>query len=51
MSLSRQLNRNIHLWRFEGCSRVMERKSTRGYSLPGGVKVYEHVYETEMIES
>lgn len=51
MSLSRQLNRNIHLWRFEGCSRVMERKSTRGYSLAGGVKVYEHVYETEMIES
>ena len=50
LSLSKKLNKNIHLWKFKGCARVMVRKHTRSFSLPGGIKVYEHTYETDVVE-
>ena len=40
----------LHGWRFEGCARVMERTFSRQFSLPGGIKVYEHQYSTVVME-
>lgn len=44
------LNSYIHGWKFEGCIRGMMRKTSRQYSMPAGIKVYEMQYETTVIE-
>lgn len=49
--LSRRLNACIHGWKFAGCERVMIRRQSRQASLPGGIKVYEHTYETDVLET
>lgn len=51
MMLSRKLDGCIHGWTFEGCARAMLRRRTRCYSMPRGIKVYEHTYETEVEET
>lgn len=48
MALSRRLNACIHGWKFDGCARVMIRRTSRQFSLPGGIKVYEHTYDTDV---
>lgn len=48
MALSRKLNACIHGWKFDGCARVMIRRTSRQYSLPGGIKVYEQSYDTDV---
>ena len=50
LSRARQLNSYLHGWRFEGCARGMERTFSRQFSLPGGIKVYEHQYSTVVME-
>lgn len=44
------LNDNLHGWRFDGCASVMARTFSRQYSLPGGIKVYEHQYTTTVMD-
>lgn len=51
MSLSGELDRCIHGWKFEGTDRDMVRRRTQCYSMPRGIKVYEHSYETEVEEA
>lgn len=48
MTLSNRLNACINGWKFNGCARSMRRLRTQCYSLPRGIKVYEHTYETEV---
>ena len=50
MSMSNKLNGCIHGWKFDSCARAMIRRKTQCYSLPQGIKVYEHTYETEVEE-
>lgn len=50
MSLSGELDGCINGWKFEGTDRDMVRRRTQCYSLPGGIRVYEHTYETEVRE-
>lgn len=45
------LNSYIHGWKFEGCMQGMMRKTSRQFSLPAGIKVYEMQYETTLIEN
>lgn len=44
------LNSYIHGWKFDGCIRGMVRKVSRQYSMPAGIKVYEIMYETTVME-
>ncbi len=47
---SKKLNDSLHGWRFDGCATVMARTFSRQFSLPGGIKVYEHQYSTTVID-
>lgn len=44
------LNSYIHGWKVDGCTQPMIRTHSRQYSLPGGIKVYEHQYTTVVVE-
>lgn len=46
MALADKLNAGLHGWRFDGCNTVLIRRTSRQYSLPGGIKVYETQYST-----
>ena len=50
MALARRLNSCLHGWRFEGCATALVRRANRQFSLPGGIKVYEHQYSTVVME-
>lgn len=47
---SARLNGCLHGWRFDGCAQVMVRTFSRQFSLPGGIKVYEHQYSTVVVD-
>lgn len=44
------LNSYLHGWSFEGCGQAMVRTTSRQYSLPGGIKVYEQEYTTRVAD-
>lgn len=47
---AKYLNSVLHGWRFNGCATVMTRTFSRQYSLPSGIKVYEHQYATTVTD-
>lgn len=48
--LNKNLTAAIHGQRFDGAARKMVRSSSRSYSLPGGIKVYETDYTTTVAD-
>lgn len=46
MALARRLNNALHGWQFDGCATVLIRRTSRQFSMPGGIKVYEMEYTT-----
>lgn len=46
MILSRRLDACLNGWIFYGCARSLTRRRTQCTSLPGGIRVYEHTYDT-----
>ena len=49
--LANRLNGLLHLQRPKGATGPMNRKKSRNYNLPGGIKAYEFVYEVVLIDS
>ena len=50
LTLAKRLNSYLHGWRFDGCDTVLIRRTSRQFSLPGGVKVYETEYITTVAD-
>ena len=49
--MANKLHSLLHLLRMQNVCGPMIRKTSRGYSLPGGIKVYEIVYEMMVFET
>ena len=45
MQAAERLDACLHGWQMDGCSTALTRRTSRQYPLPGGIKVYETVYE------
>ena len=50
LTLAKRLNSYLHGWRFDGCDTVLIRRTSRQFSLPGGVKVYDTEYITTVAD-
>lgn len=50
MKLASKLNSYLHGWRLDGCNSVMVRTQSRQFNMPGGIKVYEQFYTTDVYE-
>lgn len=50
MSRAKKLNDCLNGWKFNGCATVMLRRTSRQFSLPGGIKVYEMEYGTTLYD-
>ncbi|MEL6039043.1 hypothetical protein [Bacteroides faecis] len=50
LTLAKRLNSYLHGWRFDGCDTVLIRRTSRQFSLPGGIKVYETEYITTVAD-
>lgn len=48
MELANRLNNCLNGWKFDGCATVLLRRTSRQFSLPGGIKVYETEYRTTL---
>ena len=45
-----RLNSYLHCWRFDECATVLIRRTSRQFSQPGGIKVYEMEYTTTVAD-
>lgn len=50
MILSRRLDACLNGEMFDGCARPLVRRRTQCTSMPGGIRVYEHTYDTTVVE-
>ena len=50
MALAGRLNSYLHCWRFDECATVLIRRTSRQFSQPGGIKVYEMEYTTTVAD-
>jgi hypothetical protein len=50
MQIASRLNGCIHGWKLQGRTQSLFRTESREYSLPGGIKVYEQIYTTMVVE-